>query len=412
MIKGWQVSPIPRKKGISGNSVVSVAKTKEVAYTRINVEAMVREAIERLGGISKFVKSEQTVFIKPNAVVPSLAIEGVTVEPKIISSLIKVAKEVGATRVLVGDSSVNGSDTLTVMKELGITKAVQEEGGEIVSLDEVPLIETKVPQGKVLDAIKIPKPLIEADVIVDVAKAKTHYIDGISGCIKNWVGVIPQRYRLQYHQSRLSQVVAEIMRQIPPNLCVGDALVVGEGEGPNNVNPRFLGVIIAGTDPVATDVVIGNLMGFDVNELEFPWVASLEGLGVINPNKIKVLGPSLEEIRIHAQRPNPAIYNRFPCNIVLGGACPGCLTWIVGTSLDWLRDGTWNRILRKEKPTFMVGYNAQDTHFEKHLQDGPYFVIGDCAPEQYKRDKRVVFISGCCPGHDIPNKILKKIDLK
>jgi hypothetical protein len=60
----------------------------------------------------------------------------------------------------------------------------------------------------------------------------------------------------------------------------------------------------------------------------------------------------------------------------------------------------------------MVRYNAQDTHFERHLQEGPYFVIEDSAPEQYKRDRRVVFISECCPGHDIPDKILKEIGLK
>ena len=412
MVKEEQISSIQEKKEMLRDPVVSIVKTKEVAYTRIDVEAMVREAIEGLGGISKFVKPGQTVFIKPNAVVPSLASEGVTVEPEIVSSLIQLVKEAGAAEVLVGDSSVNGSDTLEVMKKLGMTEAVQEKGGKIISLDEVPLIEKKVSQGKVLDTIKIPKPLVEADVILDVAKAKTHYIDGITGCVKNWVGVIPQRYRLQYHQTRLSQVIAEIMRQIPPDLCVVDALVIGEGEGPNNVDPRFLGVIVAGTDPVATDVVTGNLMGFDVNDLEFPWVASLEGVGVIDLNKIKVIGPSLEKIRIHACRPNPAVYNRFPCNIVLGGVCSGCLTWVVGTSVEWLRDGTWDKILRKGRPTLMVGYNAQDIHFEKHLKEGPYFVIGDCAPEEYKSDKRVIFISGCCPGNKIPDKILREMDLK
>ena len=58
-------------------------------------------------------------------------------------------------------------------------------------------------------------------------------------------------------------------------------------------------------------------------------------------------------------------------------------------------------------PTFMLGFNAEDIHFEEHLQEGPYFVIGDCTPNKYKDDQRTIHIKGYCPGPAIPEIILK-----
>ena len=45
--------------------------------------------------------------------------------------------------------------------------------------------------------------------------------------------------------------------------CVVDGIVMGEGTGPIYATPRPLGVIVAGSDPVALDVVATELVGFD-----------------------------------------------------------------------------------------------------------------------------------------------------
>ncbi|UCF90352.1 MAG: hypothetical protein JSW39_18915 [Desulfobacterales bacterium] len=56
---------------------------------------------------------------------------------------------------------------------------------------------------------------------------------------------------------------------------------------------------------------------------------------------------------------------------------------------------------------FMMGFNAEDLHFDEHRKEGPYFVIGDCTPERYRQDPRTIYIEGCCPGPAIPETILK-----
>jgi len=50
---------------------------------------------------------------------------------------------------------------------------------------------------------------------------------------------------------------------VRPVLTLLDGIVAGEGEGPLAPDDRPLGVVVAGTDPVAVDLVAVRLMGFD-----------------------------------------------------------------------------------------------------------------------------------------------------
>lgn len=379
--------------------IVAIVRADTMEYEKIEVKKMVQEAIRMLGGIDAFVGHGSRVFIKPNLVTNLPATAGVTVEPKIVGSLVELVREAGAREVWVGDSTVNWSKSYDVMADLGLTKEVERYGGRLVDLDAVPMVALDIPNGRAIRHIEVPQPLVEADVIINVAKAKTHMIDGITCCIKNWVGIIPQKIRLQYHQMpRLSHVVIDLMSRLPPTLCVVDALVVGEGEGPLNVDPRFMGLILAGNDPVATDVVMGYLMGLEADELHFAYTGYFAGLGEIDISKVEIRGPALEDLRIRVRRPIPA-FNRFPCNVVFGGACWGGLTWLLGTFVSWQRDGTWERIQKVlGRPTFMIGFNAEDPAFEAHLKEGPYFIVGDCAPEKYKTHKETTFVPGCPAG--------------
>ncbi|NPV42299.1 MAG: hypothetical protein HPY72_13290 [Anaerolineae bacterium] len=140
----------------------------------------------------------------------------------------------------------------------------------------------------------------------------------------------------------------------------------------------------------------------------FPWTAYNFGIGQIDPEKIEVLGANPQNLAINARRPNLVLSNRFPCRMILGGQCEGCFAWLMGPFLFWERDGIWPKIIEKTgTPTIMNGFNAKDINFEKHLDEGIYFVVGDCAPEIYRKDPRVVFIPGCYPGPAMPEMILK-----
>lgn len=49
--------------------------------------------------------------------------------------------------------------------------------------------------------------------------------------------------------------------------AVVDGIIAGEGNGPMEPDPKPIGVLISGTNPVAVDTVVGKLMGFDVDKI-------------------------------------------------------------------------------------------------------------------------------------------------
>lgn len=47
--------------------------------------------------------------------------------------------------------------------------------------------------------------------------------------------------------------------------AVVDGIIAGDGNGPMEPDPKPIGVLIAGSNPVAIDAVVGHIMGFNVN---------------------------------------------------------------------------------------------------------------------------------------------------
>lgn len=392
-----------------GESVVAVARSDTAEYERVDFRRLMTQVIENLKGEGIPFPDSGTVFVKPNVVVGAKASTGITTDPQLMYVLISLLKDNGVRRVYVGDSSAGFQSSRETFRAAGLDQPVVKAGGTLVDIDdpkervELPLINSDI-----LESVTVPRTALEADCLINFAKLKTHRVGSFTCCVKNWVGFIEQTVRLQHHQTRLPKLVAELHAALPEDLCFGDGIVVGEGDGPDICRPRFLGALLASNDPVAIDAIGAEMLGIHRHDLVFPWTAHLDGVGEIERSKIRLIGPLPSEFAISVEKPLEVMYNRFPCHIVQGGVCEGCFAWFMGPALFWQRDGVWEEVRQKAgTPTFMLGFNAVDRNFEKHLGEGPYFVIGDCTPERFQQDRRVVFIPGCCPGPAIPETILK-----
>jgi len=251
-----------------------------------------------------------------------------------------------------------------------------------------------VPRGAVLDHVRLPAPLLDADVVIDAPKAKTHHYDPISGAIKNWMGVVNQRWRLDHHgdDDAIPRFV-DVMSAAPPHLCVVDALIAGEGDGPVANLPRWCGCVLASADPVATDVAIARLLGRDWRALKFAEEAERRGLGVREP--VTYVGVPIEEVAFDAW-PGHEGFDYLPVNFLVGkGVTLAGTVGHVKSVLDsMLRRGELRQVLwLKGTPTFMLG-EVDDPAFEEHLREGPYLVFDDAAKPEYKGDPRVHFVAG------------------
>jgi uncharacterized protein (DUF362 family) len=345
------------------------------------------------------VRPNQTVLIKPNLTVYYSAEEGCTTDPLVVGALIQLAREAGASRVQVAESSGEFLSSIECMQVTGMAAVAEKHGAELVDLgsDAVPNRTVPVPDGRVLTSVPLPEPLLDADVIIDVPKAKNHHIEPITGALKNWVGVVNQTWRMHHHgdEEHIERFM-DIMTVTRPALCVVDALIAGEGDGPIANLPRWCGCILASADPVATDVTIARLLGRDWTKLEFAGAAERRGLGVRQP--IQYLGVPLEEVAFQAW-PGHEGFDYLPINFLVGSnvTLAGTLGHVKSVIDSMLRRGELNQVIwLRGTPTIMVG-EVDDPRFEEHLREGPYIVFDDSAKPKYKNDPRVHYV----PGHPV-----------
>ena len=380
-------------------AVVAIAHTTEKHRSTDRVLRLVREAIDLLGGIQTFVKPGATVLIKPNQTVFYSAEEGCTTDPLVVGALIRLAKEAGAARVQVAESSGGFFSSLECMKVTGMAAVAEREGAELIDLgsDDTPNRVVQIPGGRVLQEVSLPVPLLEADIIIDVPKAKNHHLEPISGALKNWVGVVNQNWRNHNHgDAEHIPRFMDIMTVSRPGLCVVDALIAGEGDGPIADQPHWVGCVLASTDPVATDVAICMLMGHDWRKLNFAREAEERGLGVREP--IQFVGTPLEQVAIKAW-PGHEGFRYLPLNLLVGKGVEvaGTVGHVKSVLDSMLRRGELQKVIwLKGTPTIMIG-EIDDPQFEEHLKEGPYVVFDDSAKPQYKNDPRVYFV----PGHPV-----------
>ncbi len=378
---------------------VAIAHTHEKYRSVESVLALVREALDHLGGMPKFVKPGQTVLIKPNQTVYYSAEEGCTTDPLVVAALIRLAKEAGAARVQVAESSGGFFSSRECMEITGMAAIAEREGAELIDLrsDDTPNRRVPVPGGLVIQNVPLPIPLLDADVIIDAPKAKNHHIEPISGALKNWVGTVNQNWRQGNHgDDEMIGRFMDIMMVVPPQLCVVDALIAGEGDGPIADLPRWCGCIIASADPVATDVTIARIMGHDPDKLNFAKEAEKRGLGVRGP--IEYAGVPLEQVSFQAWKGHQG-FDYLPLNFLVGSGVTlaGTIGHVKSVLDSMLRRGELSQVIwLKGTPTVMVG-EIDDPHFEEHLKQGPYVVFDDAAKPRYKNDPRVHFV----PGHPV-----------
>jgi uncharacterized protein (DUF362 family)/Pyruvate/2-oxoacid:ferredoxin oxidoreductase delta subunit len=249
--------------------------------------------IDRLGGMSAFVRPGQSVLIKPNMLTDARPDEAVTTHPEVVRAVIRIVKAAGGVP-WVADSPANVADLGKVWVATGMEALCREEGIPLVNLEQAGS-ETIEEEGI---CFTIAKPVLEADLIISVPKVKTHVLTGLTGAVKNMYGVVPgfQKTALhkQYPRAReFGEMLAAVYGRARPVLAIADGVVAMDGDGPSAGAPYPLGVLAASADPVALDAVLCRMMGMDPASVEHLAVAARRGLGVCDLRRIEIEGDGI-----------------------------------------------------------------------------------------------------------------------
>ncbi len=298
----------PASVTIPERSTVALVRCPD--YSRENVERAVGEVVDLLGGIERFVRPGENVFLKPNLLSGSAPEAAVTTHPEIFRAVAKTAQRAGGS-VTGGDSPGIGKFEAVAGKS-GIAEAAAELGVEVRELTEP--VEVERPDGAKFRKLLIARGILEADAVINLPKVKTHQQMVLTLAVKNLFGCIVGREKIAWHMNAgrdtgvFARLLVEICHAVAPRLSIADGVVGMEGTGPAHGEPRQFGFIAASADPCALDAVLTALLGFraaDVPLFAAADAARADGLaiGCTDLGRIDVVGCSIDELKVPHVKP-------------------------------------------------------------------------------------------------------------
>jgi uncharacterized protein (DUF362 family) len=323
-----EVKPlVPQLFDGSIKPVVSVAQIK-----KDRIAFAVEEALDLLGGLGTVAKGKEKIMLKPNLCFPD---PGYTTDLEVMKTLAQLMKKSGK-QVLIGEGSatawgfnVKGTEVYRtknreildgmqkfVFEKLGYTDLAKSLDVPLINLHSGDMVDVPVPNGYAFDKITLHQSLTDIDLLCSVPMMKTHALATVTLGMKNLIGVYPgtvyYSVRAWLHDRARDKgspgIAYEIVDAVKANklgLTVVDAHWAIEGQGPGRQGKRLkMDLIVAGTNPLATDMVAAKIMGFEISEIPtFPW-AHKAGMKPTNFDEIEVRGAKVSDVKKDFLKPN------------------------------------------------------------------------------------------------------------
>lgn len=269
-------------------------------YRLDRVITCLEKIFDDMGGIKNIIKPGMRVAIKPNLLMAKKPEEAATTHPAVVHAVIKLVQEAGGIAVIV--ESPGGPYNIPLLKmvyaKTGIERIANETGAELNFDLRVEKINNT--NAEYLKYLKILKPLYDADIIINLAKLKTHGFMVYTGAVKNMFGSIAGLEKSDYHlrmsnYELFANCLIDIFLATKPQLNIIDAIIAMEGDGPSAGVPKYIGCLFASRDAFACDYVALQAIGVDYGRV--PVMRIAEKRGIFEKNNVNILGVNLDDIK-------------------------------------------------------------------------------------------------------------------
>jgi len=286
---------------------VSIVKCD--TYNKEALSDAISDCVNLIGGFKRFIKPESKIVVKPNLLSAALPENAVTTHPVFVEAIVEKIIEITgrSENITIVDSPGAGipytkNNLKKVYEKTGLIDIPKRTGCRLNYDTEYSSLSLK--EGKVIKKIEVIKPVLDADIIINLPKFKTHDLTVITGAVKNIFGVIPGFLKPGYHArfnrvEKFSDMLIDLIMLIKPEISIMDGVLGVEGEGPGmSGSPRKVGLILASKNPISLDVVMAKVMG--IREELCPTIVAarsrkIEGADI---NDIEVLGEELGKVII------------------------------------------------------------------------------------------------------------------
>ena len=246
-------------------------------YQDPGLKPVVCDLLDRIGTLK--IGHGTKVLIKPNFLAPARPERAMTTHPLVLRAAVEYALERGA-RVLVADSpGMGGFERL--LREGGYKEALKGLPIELRPFKETVGVDIGEPFG----VIEIARQAIEADVVINLPKLKTHAMMLLTLGVKNLFGCIVGLEKPEWHmrsgvdRRMFARLLVQLCSAVRPAATLVDGVLAMEGQGPGRSGiPRPLGLLAAGAGAPAVDMAICRLLNVAPGELPTHRAAAELGL--------------------------------------------------------------------------------------------------------------------------------------
>ena len=262
-----------------------VSFTKAPDYQAQTLDRALTELLAPLGGLDSLIKPGDRVLLKPNLLTGSRPQHDCVTRVDLVAAVARQILDLGG-KPFLGDSPAFGS-----------ARGVAEANGYGPVLDAlgIPVVEFQGKRYGVespnFDHLRLAKEALEADVVVNLPKVKSHMQLTLTLGVKNLFGCVPGKMKAWWHMEagkdaqRFGEMLVETARTIAPEITILDGIMGHEGNGPSGGESRWLGWLGSSRDVFDFDLAVVDIL--QVDPATIPTIVAAERLGY---------GPSPEQL--------------------------------------------------------------------------------------------------------------------
>jgi len=251
-----------------------------------------RQAVDRLGGITRFVTRGDRVGLLINSPFRN---PGTHTHPDVALAVAALCREAGARKMTTLKNPPGGywDPAEHAVSEAETLKLLIPAGGAYS--------DHQLKGTQALKKADIIRELFEVDVFINISIVKHHVGTNFSCILKNMMGALPHHTCRYFHMGtgkpgwygdldHMNRCIADINSVRPPDLSVVDAssFILTNGPfGPGKLATE--NAVVAGVDPVLTDAYCCRFLNLDPESVGMIQAAAEMGLGKADPTGARIL---------------------------------------------------------------------------------------------------------------------------
>ena len=273
--------------------IVSVCKVAE--YRPDLLDQAIEQHFSRIHA-EEIIKPGMKVLLKPNLVRGCRPDTAVTTRAELLTAICRKLKTMGVSEIVVADSP-GGLYTPAALNSIYSVSGLKVLSEYAELNQNVGWKQVFCPEGFKTRTFNIIEPILSADVVINVAKLKTHGMTMLSAGVKNMFGSIPglQKPEMHYRHPELeafSNMLCELAKFTNPAITIIDAIDCMEGNGPTGGTVRYMGLTMAARNVFEQDAYASSLIGLAPENVAMLRIAKQRGW--YDPSGLQVVGDSVE----------------------------------------------------------------------------------------------------------------------